>query len=72
MAVVKLDQNCFIFWFAVETKLHQRITTGIVVNFVNIEGYIKKSFVTISIDCGRQSVAPINCGVIWALLNHLF
>ena len=71
MVVGKDDLDRFIFRLAVEAGLDQRLALGVVVNFVAIENYIQERRVSVKIDCGRQSVAPINCCVARALLNDL-
>ena len=72
VVVWKDDFDRFIFGLVVEAGLDQRLALGVVVNFVTFENHIKERRVSINVDCGRQSVAPINCRVARALLNHLF
>ncbi len=71
MVVGKDDLDCFIFGLAVEARLDQRLALGVVVNFVTVENYIQERRVTVNVDCGWQSVAPINFLVARALLNDL-
>jgi hypothetical protein len=72
VVVGKDNFDRFIFGLVVETGLDQRLALGVVVNFFTVENHIKECRVSINVDCGRQSVAPINCRVARALLNHLF
>ncbi len=71
MVVGKDDLDRFIFGLAVEARLDQRLALGVVVNFFTVKNYIQERRVSVKIDCGRQSVAPINFLVARALLNDL-